>query len=189
MSVAGLATLVALATLRGNAWHVVTVSVFGGSMLLLYLASALYHACTDHPTKHRLRVLDHVAIYGLIAGTYTPFCLILIGGAWGWSLFGVVWGLAVAGTIFKLYCVGKYDGLSTAAYVAMGWLVLVAAQPFMERLPGGAIGWLLAGGVAYTAGVIFYRWDKLPFNHAIWHVFVLAGSACHFMAVLLYVVP
>jgi hemolysin III len=189
LSVAALVVLVSLAALRGNAWHVATVGVFGASMLMVYLASSLYHGCQTHPTKRHLKVLDHVAIYCLIAGTYTPFLLILIGGAWGWSLFGVVWGLAIAGTVFKLFFVDRFDGVSTAVYVGMGWLALVAAKPFMERLPGGAIGWLLAGGVAYTAGVIFYRWDRLPYNHAIWHLFVLAGSACHFIAVLLYVVP
>jgi hemolysin III len=189
LSVAAIAVLVTLSSLRGDARHVVTVAVFGASMLMVYVASSLYHGCRTHATKHRLKVLDHVAIYCLIAGTYTPFLVVKIGGAWGWSLLAVLWGLALLGTLFKLRFVDRFDGASTAVYVGMGWIALVAAKPFVERLPGGAIAWLLAGGIAYTAGVVFYRWENLPYNHAIWHLFVLAGSACHFVAVLLYVVP
>lgn len=189
LSVAALSVLVTLASQHGEARHIVTVAVYGASLVLMYLASTFYHAMPPGRAKHWLKVLDHVSIYCLIAGTYTPFLVVLIGGAWGWSLFGVIWGLALAGTVFKLFFVGRYDFVSTMVYVGMGWLVLVGVRPFLMHLPTGALIWLLAGGVAYTGGVVFYLWDHLPFNHAIWHLFVLAGSACHFVAVAGYVLP
>lgn len=194
LSVAGLAVLVTFASFVGSARLIVAVSLFGASMILVYVASTLYHACRRQRAKSILQVLDHIAIYALIAGSYTPFLLVSIGGGWGWSLFGVLWGLALAGTLFKIL-LGRmlrfrwFDIVSTALYVAMGWIGLIAARPFFDSLPGGALWWLMAGGVAYTAGIVFYLWDHLPFNHAIWHVFVMAGTTCHFFAILLYVVP
>jgi len=185
-----LAALVTLAALYGDARRVVAVAIYGATLVTLYLASTLYHACAAdcRPTaKRRLQLFDHISIYALIAGTYTPFLLVLIRGGWGWSLFGVLWGLAVAGTCFKLFFGSRYDLVSTLVYVAMGWSGLLAAGPLLSHLPGGAIAWILAGGVAYTAGVAFYLWDRLPFNHALWHCFVLAGSVCHFIAVASYV--
>ncbi len=189
LSLVGVAIMVVLAALRGRAIHVVTVSLFGAAMLLVYLASTLYHACSGPRSKHWLRVLDHTAIYALIAGTYTPFLLVLIRGGWGWSLFGVLWGLTVAGCVFKLFFVHRFAGLSTAVYVAMGWMGIIALGPILTHLSGGALWWIAGGGVAYTGGVAFFVWDRLPFNHAIWHLCVMAGTACHFFAVLLYVVP
>lgn len=186
LSVGALAALVTLAALCGDARRIVAVAVYGATLVLLYLASTLYHACAAdrRPTaKRRLQVFDHISIYALIAGTYTPFLLVLIRGGWGWSLFGVLWGLAAAGTVFKLFFGSRYDVVSTLVYVAMGWSGLLATGPFLTRLPGGALAWIVAGGVAYTAGVVFYLWDRLPFNHAVWHCFVLAGSTCHFVAV------
>jgi hemolysin III len=189
LGVAGVAVMVTLAALRGGAIHVVTVGLFGAAILLVYLSSTLYHACRGTRYERGLRVLDHTAIYALIDGSYTPFLLVLIRGGWGWSLFGVLWGLTAAGGAFKLFFVHRFAGVSTAIYVAMGWMGVIALGPILTHLSGGALGWIAAGGLAYTAGVAFFVWDRLPFNHAIWHLFVMAGTACHFFAVLLYVVP
>jgi hemolysin III len=145
LSVAALAVLVVCAAVTGDARRVVSVTVFGAALLLVYATSTCYHACTHERHKHRLKVLDHVGIYCLIAGTYTPFLLVLIRGAWGWSLFGVLWGLAAAGTVFKLYFVHRWDVVSTLVYIAMGWIGAVAAGPALQRIPGGALAWIVAG--------------------------------------------
>ena len=191
LSIAGLTVLVAFAALRGDAWHVVSCSVFGATLVLAYTASTVYHAIpgTFARAKRVLRVLDHSAIYLLIAGTYTPFCLVNLRGPWGWTLFGVVWGLAVAGIVFKALLLGRLKVLSVVAYVAMGWLVLIAARPLSRSVALGGIVLLIAGGVSYTAGVAFYAATRLKYHHAVWHFFVLSGSALHFFAVLFYVVP
>ncbi|HET6569718.1 MAG TPA: hemolysin III family protein [Rhodothermales bacterium] len=188
-SVLGGGVLLTLAATSGNHWKIVGAAVFCASLLLLYTASTLYHAARRPHVKARLQVLDHCAIYILIAGSYTPFTLVALRGAWGWSLFGVVWGLAVAGVIFKLFCTGRFERLSTLIYVAMGWLVLVAVGPMLRALPLSTLGWLLAGGLSYTAGTLFYHNRRLPYAHAIWHLFVLAGSTCHFIAVASQVFP
>jgi hemolysin III len=180
-SAAGAAVLVTLTALRGDAWGVIGSAVFGATLVLLYTASTLYHATVREALKARLKVLDHSAIYLLIAGTYTPFTLIGLGGGWGWSLFGAAWGLAAAGVVFKLFFTGRFPRTSTALYIAMGWMVLVAIVPMLHRLPGGVLLWLLAGGLAYTGGTIFYH-GRRRYSHAVWHLFVLAGSACHFVA-------
>lgn len=185
---AGTAVLLVLASLHGDAWHIVSSAVFGATLVLLYTASTVYHAVRAPRAKARLRVLDHSAIYLLIAGTYTPFTLVGLRGGWGWSLFGVVWGLAVAGVVFKLFFIERFHRLSTALYVAMGWMVVVAIVPMVQRLPAVTLAWLVAGGVAYTAGTAFYH-GRRPYAHAVWHLFVLAGSACHFAAVLTQVLP
>ena len=182
-SVAAFAVLVTLAARAGDVWQIVSVAVFGATLVLLYLASTLYHAARDPHTRHRLKVLDHSAIYLLIAGTYTPFTVGVLRGAWGWSLFGAVWGLAVLGITFKLFFVGRFRLLSTLVYLAMGWIALIAAGPLLRQLSPGALGWLLAGGVAYTAGTPFYHAGRFRYSHAVWHAFVLAGSACHVIAV------
>jgi len=191
LSIAGLAVLVAFAALRGDSWHVVSCSVFGATLVLNYTASTVYHAIpgTFARAKRVLRVLDHSAIFLLIAGTYTPFCLVNLRGPWGWTLFGVVWGLAVLGIVFKATLLGRLKVLSVVAYVAMGWLVLVAARPLSRTVALGGILLLVAGGVAYTAGVAFYAATRLKYHHAVWHFFVLSGSALHYFAVLFYVVP
>jgi hemolysin III len=176
--------LVTLAALGGDAWKVVASAVFGTTLVLLYTASTLYHAARSPVARARLKVLDHCAIYLLIAGSYTPFTLIGLRGGWGWSLFGVIWGLAVAGTVFKLFFTGRFPRLSTTIYVAMGWLVLVAIGPMVQRLPATTLAWLVAGGVTYTVGTLFYHNRRIPYAHAIWHLFVIGGSACHFAAVL-----
>jgi hemolysin III len=189
LSVAGLTLLVVLAAIYGDTWRVVSFSIYGSSLILLYLASTLYHSIQHHKVKRILRIFDHAAIYLLIAGTYTPFTLVSMRGPWGWSLFGVVWGLALMGITFKTLFIGRYEKVATAAYVLMGWLVVVAFKQMVLTIPPGGIVWLVIGGVAYTLGVLFYAWEKLPYNHAIWHLFVLAGSISHFFAILFYVLP
>lgn len=181
------AVLITLASVYGDVWAVVGASVYGASLLLLYVASTLYHAISHVPTKARLKVFDHCMIYVLIAGTYTPFTLTGLRGPWGWTLFGVIWSLALAGIVFKLYFTGRFQWLSTGIYIGMGWLVVVAAEPLMRSVPATALAWLLAGGIAYTVGTVFYMSRRLPYAHAIWHAFVLAGSVCHFAAVLIQV--
>lgn len=182
-AVIGTAVLVVLAALTSDPWKIVAVSVFGASMIALYAASTGYHAATSPRLKARLKVVDHAAIYLLIAGTYTPFMLGVLRGGWGWALFGIVWGLAVVGAGFKLVFTGRYNVLSTAIYVAMGWLVVIAFGPLVRELPGVTVALLVAGGVAYTAGTPLYLAESLRHNHAVWHLFVLVGTACHAVAV------
>lgn len=191
LSIGGLAVLVAFAALRGDAWHIAGCSIFGATLVLAYTASTIYHAIpgTFQRAKRVLRVLDHAAIYLLIAGTYTPFTLVNLRGPWGWTLFALVWGMAVAGIIYKATLIGRWRVLSVGFYVAMGWLVLIAARPLGQSVAFGGLVLLIAGGVVYTAGVAFYAWARLPYHHAIWHGFVLVGSTLHFFAVLLYVIP
>jgi hemolysin III len=182
-SVAGGGFLVVWAALGGDVWSIVGAAVFAASLLLLYSASTLYHAVRSPALKQRLKVLDHCAIYLLIAGTYTPFTIGALRGGWGWSLFGVVWGLAAAGVLFKLRFTGRFPRLSTGLYIAMGWVVVLAAGPLVNALSTVALLWLFAGGIAYTSGTIFYHSRRLPYAHAVWHLFVLAGSVCHGIAV------
>ena len=188
LAVAGVTVLVTLAARRGTAWHVVACSVFGATLVLLYLASTLYHAIPFPRAKRVFRVLDHGGILFLIAGTYTPFTLVTLRGPWGWSLFGIVWGLAVLGIMLDLF-MPRRRTLAVALYLVMGWAVVVALRPLVGAMATGGVVLLVVGGVAYTAGVAFYVWRRLPYHHALWHGFVLAGSAAHFFAVLLYVVP
>lgn len=189
LSAAGLTAMVILAAMGADPWRIVGVTVFGVTMLLCYLCSTLYHALPHPRVKDVFRVLDHCAIYLLIAGTYTPFLLVSMRGTWGWTLFAIVWGAAILGCIFKLFHTGKFEKLSTAMYVAMGWAIIIAIKPAIEMVPAGAIVVIGIGGALYTVGALFYLWDRLPFNHAIWHLFVLGGSAAHFFAVLNWVVP
>ena len=181
---AGGIVLVTLAATRGDGWQLGAAIVFSASMLLLYAASTLYHAASDVRTKARLKVFDHCAIYLLIAGTYTPFTLVGLRGDVGRGLFIAIWSLALAGIAFKLFFTGRFKVVSTLVYVAMGWLVLFAIRPVMDALDGWTFGWLLAGGVAYTLGTVFYHRPSLAYSHAIWHLFVVAGSVCHYVAVL-----
>ena len=186
LSVAAFVVLVVLAAGTGDAWTVVSFTIYGVTLMLMYLASTLYHSIRSPRVKPVLRILDHIAIYLLIAGTYTPFALINLRGGWGWALFGIVWGLALSGAIFKLFNTGRLEILSTAVYVLLGWLIMIAIKPALDAIALMGILWLLIGGCAYTLGLIFYAWGRLPYNHAIWHVFVMGGSTCHFFAVLLY---
>ena len=189
LAIAGLAVLVAFAARHGDAWHVVSCSIFGATLILCFTTSTLYHSVQVERIKRLLRTLDHSAIFLLIAGTYTPFLLVNLRGPWGWSLFAVVWTLTLLGIVLRLFLKGRLHGLVVSIYVAMGWIVVVAAQPMIERVGTGGLVLLAAGGLAYTAGVVFYKWRRLPYNHAIWHGFVLAGAALHFFAVLFYVIP
>jgi hemolysin III len=161
--------LVTLAAIHGDGWQLAGAVVFGVALLLLYTASTLYHAIQHPVAKGRLKVFDHCAIYLLIAGTYTPFTLVGLRGPWGWGLFAAIWTLAIAGVVFKLFYTGRFRRLSTAIYVAMGWLVLVAARPMLSALDGWTLGWLLAGGACYTAGTYFYHRESIRYSHAIWH--------------------
>jgi hemolysin III len=189
LSIAGFVVLLVLAALRGTAWHIVACSIYGATLICLYAASTLYHAVISPRVKRALRIFDHSAIYLLISGTYTPFLLVSLRGPWGWSLFGVIWGLALAGVLFKFWFVERFAILSTAVYIAMGWLVVIAAKPVITHLSLTAIIWLLAGGLAYTGGVVFFAAKRIPYSHAIWHLFVLAGSICHYFAILSTVIP
>lgn len=189
ISLAGLVSLIVLSCIYGQTGHIVSCTVFGVSLVLLYAASTLYHSFRKPNIKRILKILDHSCIYVLIAGTYTPFLLVIVRGTLGWTLFAVVWSLTIFGIIFKAFFVNRFKIASTIAYILMGWLIIFAVKPLFQALPEGGIAWLVAGGMSYTLGTIFYMWKKLPFNHAIWHLFVLTGSICHFMAVLFYVIP
>ena len=171
-------------------WKVVSGAIFGATIILLYTVSSVYHAVTHSRSKQILEICDHMAIYFLIAGSYTPFTLVTLREshpAAAWTIFGVVWGLTLAGVIFKLFTAGRFRFASTLAYLGMGWIVLIAIKPLMESLPVAGLLWLLAGGGLYTLGTIFYLWRLMPYHHAVWHLFVLAGTLCHFFAVLFYV--
>lgn len=189
LAIAALVVMVVLAAMKGTARHVVGVSVFGACLVVLYATSTVYHALRDPRVKSLFHILDHAAIFLLIAGTYTPYCLATLRGTWGWSLFGVVWGLAALGVALKAIFGPRLRWLSTLVYIAMGWIVLVALGPLGKSLPMGGIVTLFGGGVFYTAGVIFYAWKRLLYHHAIWHLFVILGSACHVVSVLFYVIP
>lgn len=187
-ALAGGAVLITLAALYGDGWQLSAAIVFGITLLLLYVASTLYHAIQHPVAKGRLKIFDHCAIYLLIAGTYTPFTLIGLRDTVGWWLFGTIWALAFFGVIFKLFYTGRFQLISTIVYIAMGWLIVVAAKPAMKALDPWTFGWLLGGGVAYTLGTFFYHRPKMPYSHAVWHMFVIAGSVCHYIAVMAQVV-
>lgn len=189
LSLAALTLLVVYASIDGDAWHIVSFSIYGVSLVTLYLASTLFHMTRKQKLRNILNVFDHSAIYFLIAGTYTPFLLVSIRGPWGWSLFGVIWALAIGGIIFKIYNTGKYDFISAIIYVLMGWLIIIAIKPMNEALPTQGLLWLLGGGISYSIGVVFYLLNKMPYNHAIFHIWVLLGSFAHFIAVFMYVLP
>ena len=189
LSIAALVLLIVFSSIYGNASHVVSCTIFGVTLILLYSASTLYHSIQKPQVKSVCKILDHSCIYLLIAGTYTPFLLVTLRGVLGWTMFAVIWFLALAGVLFKVFFVNRFKMLSTIAYLLMGWIIIFAIKPLIDSLPSGGVVWLIAGGLAYSLGVIFYAWKKLPFNHAIWHLFVLAGSMCHFFAVIFYVLP
>ena len=189
LAIAGFAVLLVFASLRGSARHVVSYSIYGMTLASLYAASTAYHGVVTLRAKRVLRIVDHSAIYLLIAGTYTPFALLSLRGGWGWSIFGVIWGLAVTGVVFKLFFTGRFNHISTGIYLAMGWLVVIATRPMLARVPAGGLAWLLVGGLCYSAGVLFFMSKRMRFGHAIWHLFVIGGSTCHFFAILLFTLP
>lgn len=189
LSLGGLAVLVVMASLRGDAWHVVGCAIFGVTLVLLYGASTLYHGIPSPRAKAVLRRLDHSAVFILIAGTYTPFTLVNLRGSWGWTLFALVWGLAVLGVALHVAVPRRARWFSVPLALAMGWMVVIALEPLVRSVHPDGILLMAAGGLAYTLGVVFYAWQRLPYNHAVWHVCVLVGSACHFSCVLRYVIP
>lgn len=186
---AALSLLVVFASLRGSAYHIVSCSIYGATLVVLYTLSALYHALRGDRAKRIFRTLDHSAIFLLIAGTYTPFLLVTLRGAWGWSLFGVLWGMAGLGIVLEWVCRGRFRVLSVPVYLIMGWIALLALRPLTAALAGMGLTLVIAGGVTYTLGVVFYVMKRVPFAHTVWHAFVLGGSVCHFFAVMFYVVP
>lgn len=187
LSIACLALLVVFASLHKGAWEIVSCSMFGATLVALYLASTLYHSIHTPRVRHVLHVIDRSAIYLLIAGTYTPYLLVPLRGGLGWSLFGVIWGLAILGIIFQAVFIDRFKILSVLTYLAMGWMVVAAIIPLLHALPLAGVIWLAAGGLCYTLGVGFYVWKRLPFAHAVWHLFVLAGGLCHFFGILFFV--
>ncbi|MFO7816622.1 MAG: hemolysin III family protein [Desulfovibrionales bacterium] len=184
LSVAGLVVLEVLASAHGDIWHVVSFAVFGTSLVLLYLSSTLYHAFRNPEIKHFFKKMDHSAIFMLIAGTYTPFMLINLRGPWGWTIFGVIWGLALFGIILKFLRIHHLKRLSLVLYLGMGWMCVIALKEMLENVPVSGLYLLLAGGLCYSGGVFFYVWKRLRYGHALWHLFVLAGSVLHFFSVL-----
>lgn len=188
LSIAALVLLVVFSAIYGDAWKVTASAVYGASMIILYTASTLYHSFSKTKAAGKLNMFDHISIYYLIAGTYTPFVLVNMRGGWGWSIFGVIWACAITGTILKLIYGNRFRKISTILYLCMGWMIVIAFYPFIKNVETGGLILTLLGGLSYSIGVIFYKWKKLPFNHAVWHLFVLAGSILHFFAILFYVV-
>jgi len=189
LSVVACSVLVILAAQRGTVWHITGVAVFGASLIVLYAASTLYHALTHTKAKRVFKFLDYSAIYLLIAGTYTPFTLVTLRGGWGWTLFGLAWGLAITGAVLEVVTRRKYKAMSMAFYLGMGWLLVIAIKPLASSLGTRELILLAVGGVAYTGGAALYALGKFKYHHAIWHVLVLVGSFCHFLAVMYAAIP
>lgn len=188
LGITALVVLLVSASQSGNAWHMVSYSIYGATLIFLYLASTLYHSMPKGRVKDVFKIIDHSAIFLLIAGCYTPITLIALRGALGWTIFGIVWAIAIAGIVFKIFCIQKFKMLSTVMYVAMGWIIVFAIKPLAELLSMKSMVFLVAGGLIYTIGAVFYSLKGLKYNHAIWHMFVLGGSACHFFT-MFYMLP
>lgn len=186
LSIAALVILVAFASIRGDVWRIVSFSIYGFTLFFLYLSSTLYHSVFNEKAKRVLRKFDHISIYLLIAGSYTPITLVSMRENWGWALFSVIWFIAIVGIILKIIGLEKVKYLSVILYVGMGWLLVVAIKPMLAATPQGLFAWLLVGGLIYTLGLIFYLWKRIPFNHGIWHLFVLGGSLTHYLGFLFY---
>jgi hemolysin III len=189
LALAGGLALIASAIHHGSPRHIISCSIYSATLVVLYFTSTMYHFLSQGRAKILFRLLDHVSIYLVIAGSYTPFTLVMLRGGWGWSLFGAVWGLAVGGIFYKVFVRKHSPWISTSLYLLMGWLVVIAIKPLLAVVPTGGMIWLVAGGLSYTFGVIFYSLDYRRYFHAVWHVFVLGGSVCHFFAIYLYVLP
>ena len=189
LSIAGLVLLVVFSVHYGSAKTVTASSIYGATLVILYLASSTYHAASRQPLKRVLEIIDHSCIYLLIAGTYTPFTLLVLPGAWGWSLFGTIWGIALLGVIFKACFIGRFEVISLTSYLLMGWIVVIAIHPLIQHIPPGGLLWLVLGGLCYTIGAVFYALDtKYYYSHLVWHLFVMAGSVCHFFSIFYYVI-
>lgn len=189
LSVAALVLLIIFSALKGNALHVVSFTIYGSMMLLLYISSTLVHGFPEGKAKRVFEIMDHGCIYLFIAGTYTPIVLHIVQGAEGWTLFGIVWGLALCGVVFKIFYASRFLFTSTLLYILMGWMIVFAWHPLAAHFAQGGLNLLIAGGVAYTVGTVFYVWRSFKHHHAVWHLFVLAGSGLHFFAIMLYVLP
>ena len=189
LSIVALVLLVVYSSLYGDVWHITSFAIYGASLIVLYSASTFYHYSQNPKLRSRLNIFDHAAIYVLIAGTYTPFTLVVLKGWVGWTIFGISWGLALIGIVLKLFYTGKYDKISTIAYVLMGWVIIFALKPLINNFPLNGLLWLLAGGIFYTIGAVLYSFKNMKYNHAVFHIFVLLGSFSHFMAVFFYVLP
>jgi hemolysin III len=183
-SIVALVLLIVFSAAKGTAWHVVSFTVFGITLVIMYLESTLYHSLTNKKAKRVFRIFDHASIYLLIAGTYTPYTLTVLRGPMGWTIFGVIWVLAIIGIVIKSIWLEKYDKLSTLMYVLMGWMIVVSLKTLVVVLPIHSLLLLVLGGILYTVGAILYSFDKIPYNHAVWHLFVLAGSTCHFFSII-----
>lgn len=183
LGIIGLTFLIIKGGINQNLLHIVSYVIYGVSIIALFTASTLYHASKDASKRLKMKVFDHVAIYFLIAGSYTPFCIIGLQGTWGWAIFGTAWAIGITGMILKLFFTGRFNALSTISYVAMGWVVVIAIKPLANNLSSNALFWLAIGGVFYTIGAILYSIKKIPYNHAIFHFFVLAGAVSHFVSV------
>jgi hemolysin III len=186
LAVAGLIALLIKASGIGDIWHWVSYTIYGTGLLTVFIASTLYHRTKDPALRYKLKIFDHAAIYAMIAGTYTPLMLITLGGTLGWTIFGIVWVIAIAGIILKLYFTGRFKLLSTLSYVGMGWIAVIAIKPLISNLPFAALMWLAAGGVLYTSGAVLYQIKRMPYNHAVFHFFVLGAAICHFMLIYYY---
>lgn len=189
LSIVALILLVVFAIREGTVWHVASFSIYGASLVILYTASTLYHYVQEPNLRYKLSILDHAAIYVLIAGSYTPFTINVLSGTFGWAMFGIIWAIAIIGITLKLFFTGKYGKISTVAYVLMGWIGAIGLTTLLENLPVEGVIWLIAGGISYTIGALIFGFKKVRFNHAIFHMFVLLGSFCHFISVFLYVLP
>ncbi|MBQ7555896.1 hemolysin III family protein [bacterium] len=189
LAIAGLVLLVVFSSCHGTARHIVSCSIYGATLWLMFIMSTVYHSLPDGAAKKVLRIFDHCAIYLVIAGTYTPFTLAVLPPGWGWSIFGVIWGLAILGIIQKIFFINRWPLLSTILYILMGWIIVIASKPMFAILPPGGIAFLVAGGVAYTFGALFYVFDNKPYLHAVWHIFVLAGAICQYMSIFFFVIP
>ncbi len=189
LSIAGLSVLTSFASVFGTSWHIVSCNIYGATQILLYTASTLYHSITHPRAKAILRVMDHSAIFLLIAGTYTPFTLVNLRGPWGWTIFGIVWAMAFIGILLQTFLMRQKAIWTILPYVGLGWIAVIGIKPLLEAVAPGGIALMVAGGLAYTIGSVFYAWKRLPYHHAIWHLFVMAGSVFHFFAVLFYVIP
>ncbi len=188
LSIAGLAILIGFAAAHNSALAITCSAIFGATLIILYGASTLYHAVTHEKIKNIFQQFDHASIYLLIAGTYTPITLVALGGVWGWTIFSIIWGCALLGITLELAFPGRFKKIAIALYLLMGWMIVIAINPLIDNIENGGLWLLLAGGLSYSVGVIFYLWKSLPFNHAIWHLFVLGGSITHYLMVLLYVI-
>jgi hemolysin III len=189
LSTVGVTGLIILAARQQDGYRIVSSCIYGAAMITFYCLSTAYHSVRKPYVRYVFRILDHASIYLMIAGSYTPFALVSLRGPWGWSLFGTVWGLGIVGAVLKIFTAHRLRFVGPLLYILLGWIVVIALKPLSAALASNGMMLLFAGGLAYTVGVIFYLWDRLPYNHAIWHLFVLAGSACHFFAIFYYVIP